>query len=222
LDALSDQAYHRIRQMVLEQAFPKDKRISETRLGCELGISRTPVREAIQRLAQEGLLVQRPSSGTYVVEPKSHDVHDIYEVRLALESMAAAKATKRIKPRDIRQLKQHVEDMNRVIHTFRQTGLPVLKDELLLQFHMADKAFHDLILKAAGNSFARSIVSQGHVKQYVFGLDSHHRDLHHLSWVWLMHARIARAIAQRDARAARHWMAKHIRSSMKDALEQVR
>jgi len=221
-DTLSKQAYLKIRQMVMDRAFPSDKRISETRLGRELGISRTPVREAIQQLSREGLLVQRPSSGTYVVQTQASEVHDIYEVRLALETMAVSKAAKRMKPQDIRQLKGYVQEMNQVIFAFRASGESVIKGILLSQFHQADKAFHNLILQVAGNSFAQAIVSQGHVKQHVFGQQSHHRDLHHLAWVWLLHARIARAIGRRDSKAARHAMAKHIRTSMRDALAQVR
>lgn len=221
-NALSQKAYLHIRQMVMEQAFPSDKRISETRLGRELGISRTPVRQAIQQLAREGLLIQRPSSGTYVVQAQASEIHDIYEVRLALETMAVRKATKRIKPRDIRQLNLHVQEMNQTLHAFRDRGDAILQGDLLQKFHQADKAFHDLILKAANNNFAQAIVSQGHVKQHVFGQKSHHRDLHHLAWVWLMHARIARAIKNRDAKAARHYMTRHIRMSMRDALIEVR
>ena len=220
--ALSDKAYQSIRQMVLEYAIPRGKRISEMKLGQQLGISRTPVREAIQRLAREGLLVTRPSSGTYVVEPASHEVHDIYEVRLAIESMTAAKAARRMKPADIRQMQKYVKQMRNAIHAFRKTGDSVITGKLLLDFHTADQAFHDLILQVSGNDFAKTIVSQAHVRQYVFGQQSHHRDLHHLSQVLLFHTRIARAIAKRDARRSKQMMAKHTRQSMNDALVQIR
>jgi DNA-binding GntR family transcriptional regulator len=219
---LSDLAYEQVRQMVLTGVVPRDKRISETKLGKELGYSRTPVREAIQRLAREGLLIQRPSSGTYIVKPEQREIKDIYEVRLALETMAASHAAKRMSDKHINQLNHCVEKMIRAIRTFRKTGKDVLQGKELTQYHAADEKFHQLILQAAGNKFAQSIISQGHVKQFIFGHQSHHRNLHHLAWLWLKHAQLARAIAKHDANDARRRMNRLIKASMRDALSQAK
>ena len=220
-DAFSQQAYEQIRRMVIEGLLPGTRRISETKLGKALGFSRTPVREAIQRLSREGLLVQRPSSGTYIVQPQKREVQDIYEVRLALESMAASKAAKLMRDQQITQMNQCIEKMKRAIHAFRKSGHDVLQGTQLSRYHAADQKFHALILKSAGNRFAQSIVSQSHVKQLIFGQQSHHRNLHHLAWLWLKHAQLARAITQRNAAEARRRMNRLIKASMRDALAQA-
>lgn len=220
-DALSDHAYEQIRRMVMEGVLPRTRRISETKLGNELGISRTPVREAIQRLAREGLLVQRPSSGTYIVQPKRREVQEIYEVRLALETMAVSKAARLMTDKQIAKLNQCVEKMKQAITAFRKTRQDVITGNLLSRYHAADQTFHNLILTSANNRFAHSIVTQGHVKQFIFGQQSHHRNLHHLAWMWLKHAQLARAITRRDPSDARRCMNRLIKTSMHDALKQV-
>ncbi len=219
---LSQRAYEQVRQMVLDGALPRDKRISETKLGKELGYSRTPVREAIQRLAREGLLVQRPSSGTYILQPQLREIKDIYEVRLAVETMAASNAAKKRSEKCAKQLLSCVARMRRAIHSFRKSQKPVMQGKELAQYHAADEQFHQLILEAADNAFAQSIIMQGHVKQFIFGHQSHHRNLHHLAWLWLKHAQLARAIQRQDAALARRCMNRLIKASMRDALSQAK
>ena len=85
--ALSDTAYAYIEEKLARRAFRAGQKVSEHRLARELGISRTPVREAIDRLKNEGLLVQLASSGTFAVEPTRRQIVEMYEVRMALEAI---------------------------------------------------------------------------------------------------------------------------------------
>ena len=78
--SLHDQVADRIRDMIVEGALPPGSRIDETRLIEELGVSRTPFREALRTLAAEGLVVMRPSRGTVVRELTSEDVFGMLEV----------------------------------------------------------------------------------------------------------------------------------------------
>ena len=90
--SLSQIAYQKIRQRLFASDFHAEDRISETVLASQLGISRTPVREAIRRLQNEGLLHQIPRKGTFVVQPDRDELIETYDVRRALECMAARKA----------------------------------------------------------------------------------------------------------------------------------
>lgn len=215
---LSQLAYEHIQQKLLSDSFHTGTRISETKLARELGISRTPVREAIRRLQSEGLLYQVPSSGTFLAQPDRSQLIEAYEVREALECMAVVKATKRMTSQERNELKSLSEKMHAAATAMRDAKAEVLDGEPLRQFLTADLAFHLLLLRAAGNQLAMKIVADSHVRNRVFGYRSHCRGLHHVAWVWLIHARIARAVLRRDPQAARYWMRRHIRTSLRDAL----
>ncbi len=216
--SLSQIAYRNIRQRLLDASLLAGDKVSEAGIAREIGVSRTPVREAIRRLQEEGVLYQIPSSGTFVAEPNRAQVIEAYEIRLALEGFAVGKATRRMKPGERMELSSLCDKMHAAIKAFRDSGDEVLNGELLKSFLTADLAFHLLLLRAADNQSALKIVADAHVRNRVFGYKTHRRDLHHLAWAWLVHARIARAVRQRDSKRARYWMRRHIHDSLRDAL----
>ena len=217
--SLSQLAYRNIRQRLLDASLSAGDKVSEASIAREIGVSRTPVREAIRQLQNEGVLYQIPSSGTFIAEPDRSQVIEAYEVRQALECFAAGKATRRMTPKQRIELSFLCEKMHVSIIAFRDSGEAILDGELLQSFLTADLAFHLLLLRAADNQSALKIVADTHVRNRVFGYRTHQRDLHHLAWVWLVHARIARAVRRRDPKQARYWMRRHIRLSLRDALE---
>ncbi|MEN6496439.1 MAG: GntR family transcriptional regulator [Thermoguttaceae bacterium] len=216
--SLAQLAYQRIRQRLLASDFPVDQRISETVLASQLGISRTPVREAIRRLQSEGLLCQVPRSGTFVVRLDRSEIIEVYEVRRALECLAVRTAARQMAAKDCDKLQMLADEMLAAIKTMRDAGHEVLGGEPLQRYLKADLAFHMLLLQAGGNRMATKIVADARIRDSVFGQRTHHRTLHHVAWVWLVHARIARAVRRRDPQAAHHWLHRHIRASMRDAL----
>lgn len=215
---LSNQAYEYLQRWLVDQRWGTDKRISEQQLAREIGISRTPVREAIRRLVSEGVLYQVPSSGTYVSKPDRRQIIEIYEIRVALEGCAAAKSAEVMKPADVIRVRRFTYEMLAEIKEFRSTGDQFMQGERLHRFVSADMEFHRLILQSADNRLAQKIVTEGHLRSRVFGLWSHERDLHHLAWVWLAHSRVAHAVQQRNPAEAKRWMEKHVRNSLKDTL----
>ena len=215
---LSNQAYQYIQRWLVDQRWGTDKRISEQKIARELGISRTPVRESIRRLISEGVLYQVPCSGTYVSKPDRSQIIEMYEVRLALEGSAAAKSAEVMKPADILKLRRYADEMLSVAQEFRATGEMFMKGERHQRFVSADMAFHRLIMQSADNRLSLKIVTEGHLRSRVFGLWSHERDLHHVAWVWLAHARVALAVQHRNPADAKRWMEKHIRNSLDDTL----
>lgn len=90
-----------IRRGILEPG----ERLMEVQLAEELGISRTPVREAIRKLEQEGYVIMMPRRGTYVSSLSVHDVKEIFEIRTALESLSTTLATMRIEPEELEKLR---------------------------------------------------------------------------------------------------------------------
>lgn len=216
---LAQLAYEHLQEKLWRGVLSAGEKISEARLAEELGMSRTPVREAIRRMETEGVVTQIPSSGTYVAVPKRAEIVEAYEVRMAIESFAVRKATKRMKPAQILALQRRCDDMLAAIRVFRESGQPMLSGEPLRQYLDADLAFHLLLLKAADNRKAMCIFGDVNLRSAIFGCRSHQRDLHHVAWVWRHHARVARAVRQRDATAAQRWLEAHMQTSMDAALE---
>lgn len=217
-EALCNKAYTLITKMLMSSELIPGQKLSEQRIATACGISRTPVREAIRRLTEEGLLYQKPSSGTYVATLDRHHLTDAYEVRMALECFAVERAVRNLTRSTRLELRRLCEHMHDIIVGLRAKREAVLDGKPLVDFLSSDLSFHLLLLKAAGNRLALKIVTGAYQRNQFFGHHSHRRDLHHLAWVWLHHAKIERAIRRGDAHAAKRWLKAHIARSLADAL----
>ena len=216
--ALSAVAYQHLQRKLLRAGLRSGAKLSEHGLARELGISRTPVREAIRRLESEGMLRQVASSGTFVAEPDRAQLIEAYEVRMALEAFAVRRAAERMLPQQILELQRLCDEMRAAITAFRNAGAALMEGAPLRRYLLADLAFHLLLLRAAGNRYALKIFCDVHIHSAIFGYRSHQRDLHHLAYVWLAHARVARAVRRRDAVAAQRVLETHMQASLAAAL----
>jgi DNA-binding GntR family transcriptional regulator len=146
--SLTDAAYRTIRQRILDNAWPPGHRALEQELALMLGMSRTPVREALIRLANEGLVEVVPRHGMRVLPVSADDMREIYEMLTALESMAAELVVRR-KP-DAAALKPLVEasrDMARAV-----------KAEDRDAWAAADERFHRHLIGLCGNRLLIEVV----------------------------------------------------------------
>ncbi|RBP45845.1 DNA-binding GntR family transcriptional regulator [Roseimicrobium gellanilyticum] len=215
---LAQRAYEHLQTQLWSGKLAAGEKISEAGLAKGLGMSRTPVREAIRRMESEGVVTQRASSGTYVAMPERAEIVEAYEVRMAIESFAVRKAARRMKPAQILELQKRCDDMREAIRDFRASGEALMTGTPLKRYLNADLAFHLLLIKAAENRRALTIFGDVNLRSAIFGCRSHERDLHHVAWVWLQHARVARSIRQRNAAAAQQHLEAHMQTSMEDAL----
>jgi DNA-binding GntR family transcriptional regulator len=215
---LSHSAYVYIQEQLVAGRWGLNDRISEKTVADELGISRTPVREAVRKMIVEGLLFQVPSSGTFVTKPDRQSIVEMFEVRMALEGLVAEKAAELIRAPEVRELQRHFTVMRNASHTFRDSGDKFMQGEALERFLTGDRAMHRMLLSVADNRMASNIVQNGRIQTLIYGLHSYDRDLHHIAITLRAHGRVLLAIKQRDGAAARHWMETHIRNSMLDAI----
>jgi len=139
---LSDKAYSLIREMIVTLQLSPGKKIEEGFLEQRLSIGRTPVREALQRLAMEGLLAQTPGRGLIVRPVSIDDVKNIFEAMTALEQIVVQLATQRIRKEEIELLAQISRDHQKA-----------MKKKDFLAVTMFNKAFHRGYCTATGNSF---------------------------------------------------------------------
>ena len=216
---LAQVAYEHLQEQLWSGQLIAGEKVSEARLAASLGMSRTPVREAIRRMETEGVVTQVASSGTYVTVPDRAEIIEAYEVRMAIEGFAVRKATRRMKPAQILELQKLCDQMREAIRDFRDSKARIMTGRNLRRYLNADLGFHVLLLKAAENRRALAIFGDVNLRSAIFGCHSHQRDLHHVAWVWLQHARVARFVRRRDPDAAQRWLETHMRTSMNAALE---
>jgi len=136
----SEFVYRSLKEQIISGALPPEMRLIELSIAAEFGVSRTPVREALKRLAVENLVLADPARGMVVHAPGAREIEDVFIVREALDGLAARLAAHRITPSELDRLRVVVELMEQAIVNDRREQVVV-----------ANAVFHDVIYGAAGN-----------------------------------------------------------------------
>jgi len=137
----TDEVYESLREAILTRYFRPGERLQVDEIADKLGVSLTPVRHAVQQLANEGLIEIKPRSGTFVATLSIEDIEATFEVRIALECLAAEKAIERIKPNELARIEDLIEAL----------AQPVTNEESLRKHEKANSELHQLLIDAAGN-----------------------------------------------------------------------
>jgi len=211
-------AYARVRAAIVENRYPPGHRLVEQRIAEELGLSRTPVREALRMLEAEGLVVSERNRGAMVRPLSSTEVVDLYGLRIRLESYAVEVATERATEAELGELVAAADAFGDV-----RRSVDVDAVEGVRQLHEANRRFHDGVLTAARHHrlaamLARTVDTPLVFQAFrTFGTAEIERSdtFHHL---------IAEAMCRRDANRASALMAEHIaqgRDAVLDAIVTV-
>ncbi|HTM48181.1 MAG TPA: GntR family transcriptional regulator [Bryobacteraceae bacterium] len=136
-----DAVYQALRQAIVSSLMKPGERLNVDELARKLGVSLTPVRSAIQQLANEGLVEIRPRSGTFVASLSPQDVEETFEIRCALEQLAGEKAVANIKPAALKRLRGLLRSLAR----------PTRSDEDRKAHEQDNSELHRIIVEAAGN-----------------------------------------------------------------------
>jgi DNA-binding GntR family transcriptional regulator len=193
-----DEVVRAIRQMIVEGRVAPGEKLSENALATELGVSTTPVREAIALLQREGLVTVKPQSGTYVFELRPGELNQLCELRFALEPAAVQLALDN-------PSSTLASDLSAVVEKMKQAQAEGwVRDYLAL-----DTAFHDTIIAASGNPYLSSAYAPIGAKMAALrnrlGSDPHHMDKSMRE-----HDEIADAIRVRDLSRASRILVGHI------------
>ncbi len=157
LKPLRDIVYDSIKESILMGDIQQGQRLMETHIAEEIGVSRTPVREAIRKLELEGLVVMVPRRGAYVAEISLDEVIDVFEIRAALESLAAELASKRITENEMQKLKDIL------IKEEEQAD-----NNNVSRFIELDTEFHEILFMASRNKRLSQIINnlREHIQRY--------------------------------------------------------
>lgn len=149
--SLGTRVFHIIRENILSGEYQKGEELKEKTIGEEIGVSRTPVREALRQLELEGLVTIIPNKGAYVVGISQKDVRDIYEIRSRLEGLCARWAAEEISKEQLDELEENI-----YLSDFH---LSKGNYEQLLEL---DNRFHEILYQASGSKELRHVLSDFH------------------------------------------------------------
>lgn len=166
---LRDVVFNTLRQAILRGELKPGERLMEIQLANKLGVSRTPIREAIRKLELEGLVLMIPRKGAEVAEITEKSLRDVLEVRRALEELAVELACEKITPEQIQKLKDAAEGFK-----------DALKDGNITGIAEADVKFHDVIYLATDNQKLIQLLNNLREQMYRYRVEYLKRsDFHH-------------------------------------------
>ncbi|MGB8397419.1 GntR family transcriptional regulator [Bradyrhizobium sp.] len=187
---LTDRAYRELEEMIVTLRLSPGTVLSEQALVVRLKIGRTPIREALQRLARDGLVVIMPRRGIMVSEINLRLQLRLLEVRRVLERLMASLAAERATPEERREFAEVAEAM---------LAAAARADDIA--FMRLDQRFNILVATAARNEFARRSIGLMNALSRRFWYQ-HYQQVADLPLAAKLHAAVARAISQRKAKAA--------------------
>lgn len=165
---LRDVVFQTLRQAILRGELKPGERLMEVRLAKKLGVSRTPIREAIRKLELEGLVLMIPRRGAEVAEITEKSMRDVLEVRRALEVLAVSLSCDRISGEQIEALKEAAEEFDRSL---------TLDD--VTRTAEADVHFHDIIYRSTDNQRLIQLLSNLGEQMYRYRVEYlKHREFH--------------------------------------------
>jgi DNA-binding GntR family transcriptional regulator len=189
-ETLTDRAYRLVEELIVTLALPPETILSEQSLAARLGIGRTPIREALQRLARDGLVVILPRRGILVSQINLKTQMRLLEVRRELERLMARGAAERATPEETASFATIAREMRRASDE---------SDDMT--FMRLDRQFNELVSQAARNEFASRAMGLMHGLSRRFWYQ-HYRESGDLPLSARLHAEVAEAIADRDAESA--------------------
>jgi DNA-binding GntR family transcriptional regulator len=199
--SLVDRAYEEIKHRISTVAYAPGAYLNETIVSQDLQIGRTPVHQALQLLAKEGLVDVVPRKGVFVRPVSLDEITQLLEVRLLTEPFCASLAAQRASRSDLAEPKAILAAAQREIN----------RDQSVEMLMLLDRQFHSWITRVAGNAVLADILGQLQDRSARFWFLSLSKGRHRLD-VQAEHVEILRAIATRDAELAAQKARDHIES----------
>ncbi|MEU2243035.1 GntR family transcriptional regulator [Streptomyces sp. NPDC018338] len=204
-EVLGDSVYEAVKAMVMDHVIEPGSRVGIESLSRSLGVSATPVREALARLEADGLVVKRSLSGYRATELLDRrGVEELFEMRLLLEPRAAALAAERVGDIALDRIEALVEEMQ---------GLPDKGHSYAVygRFALLDQRFHDALAAASGRTMLAAAVERLHTHLHLFRLSPVTGGS---PATVVEHSRILRAVLRRNPERAEAAMREHLELSL--------
>lgn len=207
---LRDVVFNTLRQAILRGELKPGERLMEIQLANKLGVSRTPIREAMRKLENEGLVLMVPRKGAEVAEITEKSLRDVLEVRRALEELSVQLACDKITAEGIEELKAAAEEFEAVVDSDDITVVAA-----------KDVAFHDIIYAATDNPKLIQLLNNLREQMYRFRAEYLKRSEFHPKLL-KEHQEIIEAIIEHQKNDAARIMCEHIDNQVEAVIDIIR
>ena len=207
---LRDVVFNTLRKAILKGELKPGERLMEIALAERLGVSRTPVREAMRKLELAGLVVMIPRRGAQVANITEKDLNDVLEVRIALENLSIENACARMTEEQLAELKK-------AGRYFEET----IKEGNLVKLAEADVAFHEVIYKASDNRRLNQVLNNLREQIYRYRVE-YLKEEETRNVLVKEHEEIYEAIKNRDVKKAQEISFRHIENQREAIIRSIR
>ena len=207
--SLGGRVFHKIRGDILNGKYKENDELRENTIGKELGVSRTPVREALRQLELEGLVTMVPRKGAQVAQITEKDLNDVLEVRLGLEELAARFACERIRSEALGDLYQASRKFESLLET-----------DDLQALAKADVDFHDIIYKATDNARLVQLLNNLREQMYRYRIE-YLKDVKARRSLVEEHDALWKALKERNLEHAQVIIREHIERQQKNIVHNI-
>jgi DNA-binding GntR family transcriptional regulator len=205
---LTDAVYEQLRSEIVRGELRPNERLVEAEIAERLQVSRTPVRESLQRLAADGLVMSR-RRGWVVYEHTIEQIRDIYETRMALEGFATRLATERATPQQLQDIAGILVDSAGILHAPREHLVGV------------NDRFHDAIVEASGNRQLVAFIKRNRLYYFNYRVAAMYTD-DEAAASRDQHERLADALLRRDGDRAEAITRAHIATALRVIEDKLR
>jgi len=209
---LRDVVFNTLRQAILTGELKPGERLMEIHLAERLGVSRTPIREAIRKLELEGLVTMIPRRGAEVAQITEKSMNDVLEVRRAVDALCVELACERITEEELAALKEACDRFAEVVRA---------KVKNVKQIAQADVALHDIIVQATGNQRLIQLVNTLSEQMYRYRFE-YLKDFSQHEKLVEEHRIIYEGIVRKDKETACEAAKLHIDNQKKAIIQQIR
>lgn len=207
---LRDVVFNTLRQAILRGELEPGERLPEIQLADKLGVSRTPIREAIRKLELEGLVIMIPRKGAVVAEITEKSLRDVLEVRRALEELSVKLACEKIQEEEIEELKVAAKEFEDALKTGDVTA-----------YAEADVKFHDIIYHTTDNERLIQLLNNLSEQMYRYRVEYLKREDSHETLL-AEHQYIIEMLGKRDVKRAVEAVCTHVDNQVTAVVDTIR
>ena len=195
---LRDVVFQTLRGAILKGDLKPGERLMELQLASKLGVSRTPIREAIRMLEQEGLAVTIPRKGAEVAKMTEKDMEDVLEIRLSLEGLAVRLSCEKITPAALQELKVAMENFEEKTRSGQ-----------FVEMAKADVKFHEILYKASNNPKLQQLLNNLREQMYRYRVEYLKDDSIYPRLIE-EHQKMYDALKSKDSKLAESYVERHL------------
>ncbi len=207
---LRDVVFHTLREAILKGELKPGERLMELQLAAKLGVSRTPIREAIRMLELEGLAVTVPRKGAEVARMTEKDMEDVLQIREALDELAASIACRQITADELEELRKTADEFEE----YTKTGD-------IKRIAEVDVRFHDIIYQATRNPKLVAMLNNLREQMYRYRVE-YLKDEKNYPILVKEHSEILAGLEEKNQKSVKNAMYQHVRNQVRAVKEIIR